>query len=149
LRKRTYKGIGFSDEVRKLDGFKPTWRKFFGSQYFFDFYYEWKEQQLDFKIMAGKFLANDHGARFEASRYFPSGMRISIWYTLTNAHDRINGKTYHDKGIAFSFPLDIFYTRADRSRWGYGMSAWLRDVGVTACTGQKLFELIREQRSEW
>lgn len=146
LKKRTTTGLGFEDKVRKLDGFIPSYHHFLGSQYFFDIYYEWREAKLDFKVMIGKFLANDKGARFEIKRYFPSGLRVSLWYTLTNGHDRINGQTYHDKGVYVSMPLDIFYTYSDRSRWGYGMSAWLRDVGVIAETGMKLYDLIRENR---
>ncbi|MFI5342675.1 MAG: YjbH domain-containing protein [Chlamydiales bacterium] len=65
---------------------------------------------------------------------------------LTNGHDRINGHTYYDKGVFFSMPLDIFYTKNNRSRWGYGMSAWLRDVGVRACTGTELYSIINQQR---
>lgn len=147
VRKRTTTGLGFSDTIRKLDGFNQTFRRFKGSQYFLDLYYEWREAKLDFKMMAGKFLANDIGARFEVMRYFPSGLRVTLWYTRTNGNDKINGKTYHDKGVAFSLPLDIFYTYSDRSRWGYGMSAWLRDVGVFSETGMKLYESIREHRN--
>jgi hypothetical protein len=43
-------------------------------------------------------------------------------------------------------PLDVFYTESSRKRWGYGMSAWLRDVGVIGATGQDLYELINDQR---
>lgn len=147
FKKRSYKGWGFTSKVRKLKGFVPFWKDFpVGSQAFFDVYYDWKEAYLDFKMQIGKFLANDVGVRYEISRYFPSGLRISAWYTYTNGHDKINGSTYHDKGVAFSMPLDVFYTESSRKRWGYGMSAWLRDVGVIAATGQDLYELINDQR---
>lgn len=147
LGKRNVRGLSFTNTIRKLDGFVPEYVKFRGSQYFLDLYYEWQAAKLDFKIMAGKFLANDYGARYEIIRYFPSGMRVYLWYTMTNGRDRINGHSYYDKGVAISMPLDIFYTHSDRSRWGYGMSAWLRDVGVTSSTGLKLYDLIREQRN--
>lgn len=147
LKKRKYTGVAFTNEIRKLDGYIPTFRKFLGSQYFLDLYYEWREAKIDFKVMAGKFLANDYGARFEVARYFDSGLRITFWYTLTNGHDRVNDKTYYDKGVSFSMPLDIFYTYTDRSRWYYGMSAWLRDVGASSATGPRLYEMIREQRN--
>lgn len=146
LRKRTYKGIGFTNRIRKFEGYKPTWHKFYGKQYFFNVYYNWFECEVDFQVKMGKFLANDYGARFELSRYFPSGLKISVWYTHTNAHDNINGRRYHDKGVAFSMPLDVFYTHSERSRFGYGMSAWLRDVGVIGCNGQGLYNLINEER---
>lgn len=146
LRKRDYKGLGFSDKVRKFQGFESSWHKFYGKQYFLNLYYNWYELAVDFRVNIGKFLANDYGARFQLTRYFDSGLEISIWYTHTNAHDKINGKNYHDKGVAFSMPLDIFYTHSERDRWGYGMSAWLRDVGVTAYTGNGLYNMINEER---
>jgi hypothetical protein len=146
LKKRAPHGVDFTSYARKLHGFKPHWVKFLGSQYFLNLYYDWRCTALEFKISAGKFLADDIGFRTEVSRYFPSGLRIGFWYTYTNAHDIINNAIYHDKGIFFSVPLDIFYTRTNRSRWGYGMSAWLRDVGVSAYTGTHLYELINQER---
>lgn len=146
LKKRTYSGIGFTGKVRKLEGFTPTYHKFLGSQYFLNVYYDWKRAHMDFKISAGKFLANDWGVRYEMSRYFPSGLRLTIWYTRTNGRDKVNGETYYDKGIAFTMPFDIFYTHSERTYWNYGLSAWLRDVGVQACTGLHLYELINDQR---
>ena len=146
FKKRTYKGLGFTDKARKLRGFIPRWVEFYGKQFFIDLYANFPAYEMDLKLKVGKFLANDYGARFEVSRYFPSGLEITVWYTYTNAHDHINGKTYHDKGIAFSMPLDIFYTYSERSRFGYGMSAWLRDVGVTAYTGQGLYEIVHDHR---
>lgn len=146
LRKRTVKGLGFTNKIRKLDGFRVTHRHFLGSQYFLDLFYDWRKTQLAFKVQIGKFLANDWGVRYEMSRKFESGLRITIWYTITNGHDRINGHTYHDKGVAFTMPLDIFYTSTDRTMWNYGMSAWLRDVGVTAYTGKELYQMINDER---
>lgn len=146
LRKRTTRGISFTGKVRKLDGFHVTYRKFIGAQYFFNVYYDWKRAGLEFKFSTGKFLANDYGIRSEVTRYFPSGLRLTFWYTYTNANDKINGQVYHDKGFYLSIPLDIFYNRSSRTRWGYGMSAWLRDSGVRAFTGGELYYLINEQR---
>lgn len=151
LGKRALNSIWFTDKIRKLE-FLPngayirTHRKFIGSQFFLDFYYYWDWANIRFKAMAGKFLANDWGARFELSRKFESGLTITIWYTLTNGHDVINGSRYYDKGIAFSMPLDIFYTCYDRDYWNYGLSAWLRDVGQTAFTGKDLYNLIQDER---
>jgi hypothetical protein len=151
LGKRTLNGIGFTNKVRKYKflpngSFYLTHKKFIGSQYFFDFYYFWEEANVRFKVMTGKFLANDWGARFELARQFESGLTITIWYTLTNAHDVINGSVYHDKGIAFNMPLDIFYTCYDRNFWNYGLSAWLRDVGATSFTGRDLYRMIQDER---
>lgn len=138
--------FGFTGKIRKLDGFKPSYRSFIGSQYFVNLYYQWKEAKLDLRIKAGKFLAHDYGVRYEVSRYFPSGLRITLWYTRTNGHDKINGQTYYDKGIAFSMPLDFFYSRCDRGVWGYAMSAWLRDVGAASYTGEELYYMLNDHR---
>lgn len=148
FKKRSYRSrIGFTNKVRKLHGFRPTWERFhYGSQYFLNLYYDSKYLELDFRIKIGRFLARDYGARYEVSRYFPSGLRVTVWYTHTSAKDYINGSRYHDKGIALSMPLDIFFTHSSRKRWGYNMSAWLRDIGVIAENGQSLYELINEQR---
>ena len=146
LKKRGTRGVDFVDWARKLDGFTPHRVKFLGSQYFLNLYYDWRCTALEFKVSIGKFLANDVGVRTEVSRYFPSGLRMGFWYTYTNGHDVINNQVYYDKGIFFSVPLDIFYTRTSRSRWGYGMSAWLRDVGVKASTGGNLYDLINQER---
>lgn len=146
LGKRNPSGLGFTNKVRKLHGFIPSYRKFVGYQYFANLYYDWQEINMDFRLKAGKFLARDTGVRYELSRYFPSGLRLTMWYTRTNGHDRLNGQTYYDKGVMISMPLDIFYTCSSRSRWRYGMSAWLRDVGATALNGGELYYLINDQR---
>lgn len=146
VKKRDTTGLGFTNWITKYHGFIPTQRYFTGTQVFANFYYHWLEAKLDFKIQAGKFLANDWGARYEVSRYFPSGLILTMWYTTTNGRDHINGQTYYDKGISFSMPLDVFYTSSSCARWGYGMSAWLRDVGASALTGQELYQMIREHR---
>ena len=146
VKKRTYRGLGFTNKIRKLVGFIPTYRKFLGSQYFLNLYYDCAFAETSFKVSLGKFLANDWGVRTEMTRYFPSGLQLSFWCTWTNGHDRVNGKTYYDKGVAISMPLDIFYTYSERTRWRYGMSAWLRDVGAEAIAGMRLYEMISEQR---
>ncbi len=148
LPKRTISGVGFTNKVRKLDGFTVTHRPFIGSQYFVNLYYDWKETRLDFRIKAGKFLANDYGIRYEMGRYYPSGMRVYFWYTRTNAKDFINDKRYFDKGVGISMPFDLFYTQSERSRWNYGASAWLRDVGYSSSTGQSLYYMINELRQQ-
>lgn len=146
VKKRTLEGIGFTDKIRKLHHFTSVYEKFLGFQYFLNLYYDVECLALQLKVSAGKFLANDYGSRFEVTRYFPSGLRLSMWVTYTNAHDIINGQVYYDKGISLFIPTDIFYTKSSRARWGYGTSAWLRDVGFRTYTGTELYYLINEQR---
>lgn len=146
LKKRTYTGIGFTDSVRKLDDFRPHYKKFLGSQCFFNVYYDVRSLDLDLAFKAGKFLANDWGVRTEVSRYYPSGLRVYLWYTYTGAKDYVNSQRYHDHGAGISIPLDILRTYSSRQRCGYALSAWLRDVGAIAATGSPLYVQIRSER---
>jgi len=146
LRKRKFFGVGFTDQVRKLKGVKKTYHKFHPAQYFANLYYNFDFLDLDIHFKAGKFLAEDWGMRTEISRYYPSGMRFFIWYTYTGAKDFVNGRRYHDHGVGITLPIDIFYTFSCRQRWGYAMSAWLRDVGAYSATGIPLYYKIRDNR---
>ena len=148
LRKRKLHGFGFTTTIRKLDGYIPTYQKFLGSQYFIDLYYHWPALRCDLKVTAGKFLANDAGVGGRLTHYFPSGLRLSFWYTWTNARDVINGHIYHDMGVELSMPLDFFFTYSSLDRFNYGMSAWLRDCGYRTPTGGELHRMISELRRE-
>jgi hypothetical protein len=145
--KRDYHGIGVKTKTIQINHQNiPKYIHFIGLQYFLDIYYQYKPWMLDFTIMVGQFLAKDKGARFEIAKEYKSGSKFSIWYTVTNGGDIVNFKTYYDKGIAFSIPLDFFLKKSSKSMLGYAMSAWLRDVGAQALTGKKLYETIHEER---
>ncbi|GAB4193567.1 MAG: YjbH domain-containing protein [Simkaniaceae bacterium] len=146
LLKRKYQGLGFTTKIRRFKNYTPAYEHFIGYQYFLDFYYLCKPLNIDFKAMAGSFLARDLGIRFELTKNYSSGLRVSLWYTMTNAKDKVNGENYNDKGILFQIPLDFFLKQSSRNYVGYGMSAWLRDVGAVADTGKTLWETIRYER---
>ncbi len=148
LIKRKYTGLGFTDEVRKFHGSEAEYVKFFGLQYFVDFYYQFKPLDLDFRISIGQFLARDKGAKFEMAKWFKSRLKVGVWYTVTNAKDRVNGDIYFDKGFFFSIPLDIFLSKSSKSDFFYSMSAWLRDAGVRVGTGKDLYPIIFDDRQE-
>jgi hypothetical protein len=144
--KRRYHGLNFTDKIREVHHGKVVYKPFTGVQYFLDLYYRFRPLCLEFKVMTGQFLARDLGARFEVTRFFSSGLRFGIWYTVTNAHDKVNGQTYFDKGFYFAIPLDIFMKQSSRNFIHYAMSAWLRDVGAIADTGKRLYPTINEER---
>lgn len=146
LLKRKYQGFGFFHKVPEFKHHQELKKHYIGLQYFLDLYYDFKPLQLDFKIKIGQFLARDKGIRIEVMRYFPSGLRFSLWATFTNGNDHINGKIYFDKGFAFSFPFDMFLKQSSRQFTTYAMSAWLRDVGAIAETGNGLYDLLYEER---
>ncbi|MBS0624650.1 MAG: YjbH domain-containing protein [Verrucomicrobia bacterium] len=146
LLKREYFGIGFQHKVRKLTSNGYEYFPYFGFQYFAEFYYQYKPLNVDFKISAGQFLARDKGIRIEGGRTFESGLRVGLWYTLTNAGDVVNNHRYYDKGFSITMPLDIFLNKSSRSRIGYAMSAWLRDCGARAATGKQLYPTLFWER---
>ena len=144
--KRHYQGFRFTNKIRRLHGHHAFYEPFLGVQYFANVYYTLKPWNLDFKVKVGQFLAKDRGVRFEMSRWFSSGLKVSLWYTITNGHDHVNHQTYYDKGFAFMLPLDFFFSRSSRSYIGYAMSAWLRDVGASVDNGKGLYQTIRLER---
>jgi len=146
LLKRGYYGVGFQRKIRKLTDNGPVYFPYTGLQYFAEFYYQYKPFNLDFKISAGQFLARDKGIRIEGGRTFLSGLRVGLWYTLTNAEDVIGLRRYYDKGFSITLPLDIFMNKTSRTRIGYSMSAWLRDCGARAATGKQLYPTLYWER---
>ncbi|OGN56707.1 MAG: hypothetical protein A3D96_05885 [Chlamydiae bacterium RIFCSPHIGHO2_12_FULL_44_59] len=142
LLKRSYYGIGFERKARQYtdDGF--VFFPYTGLQYFVNFHYQLKPLNLDFNIKVGQFLARDKGIRVEGGRTFASGLRVGLWYTLTNAADHVNGDRYYDKGFSISVPFDLFLNKSSRTRIGYAMSAWLRDCGAISATGRTLYPTL-------
>jgi len=146
VRRRTFNGLGWTNNIRKLNGYIPTYVPFLGTQAFVDLYYDWRATDLAFEVNLGKFLARDWGARFQVARQFPSGLKLFFWYTWTNGNDHLNGSIYYDKGIGLSMPLDVFMTCSSKTRFGFEMSAWLRDVGYRTPAGDRLYDLIYYER---
>lgn len=144
--KRHYHGLGFFHKVSKVEHGIEKKEPFVGLQYFLDFYWNFKPLDLLFKVKLGQFLAKDKGVRVEAVRLFESGVRFSLWVAVTNGHDKVNGRTYFDKGFSIVIPLDFFLRQSSRQFVDYSMSAWLRDVGAISATGKPLFNTLYEER---
>lgn len=144
--KRQYEGLGFFHKVRKFDGTKVEYLPFIGIQAFLKLHYIYRPLSMDFTVTAGRFLAKDLGARFDVGRYFANGIRFGLWYSLTNANEKLNGHRYHDKGFSFLIPLDFFMKKSSRNYVGYAMAAWLRDQAAQADTGKTLYSILSEER---
>jgi hypothetical protein len=143
--KRSYSKLNFQ-KVRKLNNLEESYEKFIGYQYFFNFYYELDPLNIIFKASLGSFLARDKGIKVEITKYFKSGLEVSLFSTFTNKNDIVNNKRYFDKGFMFSIPLDIFMNKSSKSRLNYTMTPWLRDVGAKAKTGLDLYQIIHDER---
>lgn len=147
VKKRKYRGLGFQSEIRHFEGTTPIFIPYTTlEQYFLDFYLDFPDLRVFTKVSVGQFLARDKGVRFELTRYFENGIRLTGWITYTDAHDKIHERNYYDRGISIEIPFDLFYKCSSRKIWSYGMAAWLRDAGYSIWTGRALFESINKER---
>lgn len=137
LLKRQERGVVFTSKVPRRGNPVP----YHGLQAFFHLCYHIEPLAADLKAKIGQFLAKDKGVRFELTKHFPTGVRFSLWTTLTNAHDIVSGTTYFDKGFALEIPLDFCLTKSKRGTARYSLAAWLRDSGAIADTGKTLQQI--------
>lgn len=140
--KRSYQGLGLDHSVRRIKHGVVKHESFLGKQAFFNIHYYYKPLCLDFLLKTGTFLARDVGSRIEMTRTFKSGFQFSLWYTLSTKY----GDFFHDRGFAFSIPLDFFLKRSSRSTVGYGVAATLRNNGAISATGKSLYLSLSEER---
>ncbi|MEZ5315236.1 MAG: YjbH domain-containing protein [Chlamydiales bacterium] len=147
VKKRKYTGFGFQSKIRYFEGNTPHFTSYLMlGQWFVNFYLDLSDLKIFTKVSLGQFLARDKGIRFDVTRYFENGIRLTGWITYTNAHDQMHGENYYDRGIALEIPFDLFYKCSSRKIWNYGMAAWLRDAGYSTSTGRELFEMINRER---
>jgi hypothetical protein len=111
-------------------------------------HYHWQSQGLTFTVRGGRFLAKDKGLRYEFQRRFRSGVRIGVWYTVTDGHDITKpGKPddpYHDKGIFLSIPLGSMLTKDTRATARFAISPWTRDVGQMVKSPGDLYTIVED-----
>ncbi|MBI3144465.1 MAG: YjbH domain-containing protein [Pseudogulbenkiania sp.] len=97
---------------------------------------------------AGRFLAKDNGVRFELKRRFHSGVEIGDWYTYTDGKDITSPGTpsapYHDRGIFFTVPLSSMLAFDSKSKAGFSLSPWTRDVGQMVLSPGDLYSLLED-----
>lgn len=146
VKKRKYNGLGLTNYIRRFVGFTPTQERFLGTQYFCNLYYDIASLSLEGHLRLGQFLAKDWGGVLTLTRYFPSGVRLSAWYGITDVKDIINGKRYNQIGVRVSVPLDLFLPTSSKSRIGTGGTAWLRDNAAVSDTGSPLYGIVRKER---
>ena len=70
----------------------------------------------DVAVHAGRYLAKDLGATFEARRTFRNGWQVGIWATLTDVPFEKFGEGSFDKGFYFQVPLDGLFGSKTRGR---------------------------------
>ena len=83
----------------------------------------------DVAIHAGRYLAKDLGATFEARRTFRNGWQVGVWATFTDVPFDKFGEGSFDKGFYFQVPLDGLFGSKTRSRFATRMRPIQRDGG--------------------
>jgi len=101
--------------------------------------------QSTFTTRAGRFLARDHGARFEIKRRFRIGMELGAWYTVTNAVDTGVGESnYRDKGVFVSIPFEALLPADTRVVAGFSIAPWTRDPGQMVRSPVDLYQMLEK-----
>jgi membrane-associated phospholipid phosphatase len=102
--------------------------------------------QSTFTTRVGRFLARDHGARFEIKRRFRIGMELGAWYTVTNAVDAGIGdeKNYRDKGVFVSIPFEALLPNDTKVATGFSIAPWTRDVGQMLNSPVDLYQMLEK-----
>lgn len=84
---------------------------------------------LNAKILAGQYLAGDHGATFQITRRFSTGVEIGAFATLTDVSHQRFGQGSFDKGIVVRIPLEWALPVSTQSDFGLDLKPILRDGG--------------------
>jgi hypothetical protein len=93
------------------------------------FYYKLPFYNLTSTLRIGRYLAGDKGATIEISREFEGGVRVGVFATKTNVSSEQFGEGSFDKGVLFSFPLDLLLANPSRSEASYVYRPLTRDGG--------------------
>jgi hypothetical protein len=91
-------------------------------------YYE-NDQNMLFKVSAGRYLAKDIGVTFDVSRKFRSGAKLGIWATKTNVSAEDFGEGSFDKGFYLTFPMNLFSLKSTRDTAKFKWQFLTRDGG--------------------
>ena len=107
----------------------------------FSVYYDvpWYDVQL--AVHAGRYLAGDYGATFEAMRTFRTGVKVGAWFTLTNVPFERFGEGSFDKGIRIVFPLEWIAPFGSQSEQEIAIRPVQRDGGQMLIGNKQLFPM--------
>lgn len=102
-------------------------------------YYKSPFYDLDFSVLAGRYLAKDYGATFEVVRQFPSGIQVGFYATLTNVPFSVFGEGSFDKGFILRIPLDYIAPVNTQQMAVLDFSPLTRDGGQRLAGDQNLY----------
>jgi hypothetical protein len=121
---------------------KDDWKDFYTTA-FLNARLNIPEYEVSIDTKTGRFLAGDIGTSISITKFI-KGITISAWYSFTNTsifRDNIN-RGYHDKGILIGIPLRLFTGKDSQTRYIYGFSPWMRDVGQDIIHYREIFDFM-------
>ncbi len=103
-------------------------------------YYRSPWYGLNFNLHAGRYLAGDHGATFEVTRRFASGVEIGAWATFTNVPFSKFGEGSFDKGIIIHIPFEWGLPIFSQSAYDLHLASLTRDGGQRLAGDDSLYD---------
>jgi hypothetical protein len=92
-------------------------------------YYESPWYGLNFRVLAGQYLAGDRGLTVEATRQFSTGVEIGAFFTKTNVSAQQFGEGSFDKGIIIRIPLEWALPVSTQTELAFDLRPITRDGG--------------------
>ena len=147
LNKRVNSNISFGAEasiVRQRDYDKGifSFQDYSTSTYHINFGYFYPKFSLDNRLSIGKYLAKDVGFTFESSRVFTNGARIGAFFSKTNISAEQFGEGSFDKGIFFSYPLNLFSNQKVKGSRGFTYRPITRDGAAKLSHSKRLLDIL-------
>jgi hypothetical protein len=105
-------------------------------------YYELPWHDVQVTLSAGQYLAGDKGATFELSRRFSTGVRVGMWFTLTNVSATRFGEGSFDKGIRIVIPFEWVAPFATQSGYDLSLRSVQRDGGQRLLGDALLYDMV-------
>jgi hypothetical protein len=107
-------------------------------------YYDTPYYDYRLSVHAGRYLAGDYGATFEAVRHFPTGVRVGGWFTLTNVSAERFGEGSFDKGIRIVIPFEWLLPIGMQNTYALELRPVQRDGGAMLLGAQRLKGMVDE-----
>ena len=103
------------------------------------FYYREPSSKVLFKLIGGKYLAQDSGITLDLSREFYSGFQIGIFASRTDISKAEFGEGSFDKGFYWWMPVDLFFGDYRKQSTGWGLRPLTRDGAQRLVQGYPLW----------
>ena len=103
------------------------------------FYLREPNSNVLFKLIGGKYLAQDSGITIDLSRKFYSGFNIGVFASKTDISRREFGEGSFDKGFYWWLPIDMFFGDYRKQSTGWGLRPLTRDGAQRLVQGYPLW----------